>query len=47
MTENDENLSREIVKPEFLSEGKPEIHARKSLSKVVFLVMLALGSECK
>ena len=47
MTENGENLSKEIVKPEFLSEGKPGIHARKSLSKVVFLVMLALGSECK
>ena len=47
MTENGENLSREIFKPEFLFEGKSEIHARKSLSKIVFLVMLAVGSECK
>ena len=42
MTENGENLSKEIVKPEFLSEGKPGIHARKSLSKVVLLVIQIL-----
>ena len=49
ITENGENLSRELNKPEFRLRRcfKFRLGIRKSLSKVVLPVILALGDEYK